>query len=104
MITMPGCTCSLCKECFKGQFDMVIQEQQVKHFNCPICQKPDMSNKDDIQEMYELLFVNMVSSSMKCINVQCHHSLKLSLNVWGLILEHHRSLFMCMYNSACFQG
>ena len=33
----------------------------MKHFNCPMCQKPDMSNKDDIQEMYELLFVNMVS-------------------------------------------
>lgn len=32
----------------------------MKHFNCPMCQKPDMSNKDDIQEMYELLFVNMV--------------------------------------------
>ena len=61
MITMPGCTHSLCKECFKGQFEMVILEQGVKHFNCPICQKPDMSNKDDIQEMYELLFVNMVS-------------------------------------------
>jgi hypothetical protein len=44
------------------QFQMVIQEQGVKHFNCPICEKPDMSNKDDVQGMYELLFVNMVSS------------------------------------------
>lgn len=60
MITMPGCTHSLCKECFKGMFQVVIKEQGVKHFNCPMCQKPDMSNKDDIQEMYELLFVNMV--------------------------------------------
>ena len=46
---------------------MVIQEMGVKHFNCPICQKPDMSNKDDIQEMYELLFVNMVS----CKDMYC---------------------------------
>ena len=40
---------------------MVIQEMGVKHFNCPDCHKPDMSNKDDVQGMYELLFVNMVS-------------------------------------------
>jgi hypothetical protein len=42
---------------------MVIQEQGVKYFNCPICLKPDMSNNDDIEEMYmyELLFANMVS-------------------------------------------
>lgn len=61
MIVMPGCTHSLCKECFKGFFEVVIQEQQVKHFNCPECHKPDMSNKDDTQEMYELMFVSMVS-------------------------------------------
>jgi hypothetical protein len=69
MITMPGCTDSLCKECFKGMFEVVINEQGVKHFNCPICHKPDMANKDDIQEMYEVLFVNMVSSrAVECIS------------------------------------
>ena len=43
---------------------MVIKEKQVKHFNCPMCKKPDLSNKDDTQEMYELIFVSMVSTAM----------------------------------------
>jgi hypothetical protein len=58
MITMPGCTDSLCKECFKEHFQIVIQEQGVKYFNCPMCRKPDMSNMDGT---YELLFAYMVS-------------------------------------------
>ena len=43
---------------------MVIKEKQVKHFNCPMCKKPDLSNKDDTQEMYELIFVSMVSTAL----------------------------------------
>ena len=38
------------------------------HFNCPICRKPDMSNKDDIQEVYEL-FLSMVSTGLKTVCV-----------------------------------
>ena len=65
---MPGCTHSMCKECFKAHFQIVILEQGVKHFNCPICQKPDMSNKNDnIPEMYQVLFVSMVS----CKDMYC---------------------------------
>ena len=43
---------------------MVIQEQGVKHFNCPICNKPDMINKENTPEMYEVLFVNLVSENL----------------------------------------
>ena len=75
MITMPGCTHPMCKECFKFHFQIVIQEQGVRYFNCPICKKPDMSNKDDVQEMYELLFLNMVScKDMYCTDLVANSS------------------------------
>ena len=75
MITMPGCTHSMCKKCFKAHFQIVIQEQGVRYFNCPICKKPDMSNKDDVQEMYELLFLNMVScKDMYCTDLVANSS------------------------------
>lgn len=65
MIIMPGCTDSMCKDCFKGHFDVVIREKGVKHFNCPICDQPDMTNRDDAQDLYQELFVQMVSD-VKC--------------------------------------
>ena len=61
MITMPACECSFCKNCFKENFHIVIKEKQVKHFNCPVCRKPDMSNRD-IPDAYGMIFVSMVSA------------------------------------------
>ena len=61
MVNMPGCTDVLCKGCFKGNFTVVINEQSVKHFNCPVCREPDLANQDDSQEIYLELFVSLVS-------------------------------------------
>lgn len=61
MIIMPGCTDTMCKDCFKGTFKVVITEKGVKHFNCPQCDLPDMTNRDDAQDLYQELFVHLVS-------------------------------------------
>lgn len=61
MIIMPGCTDTMCKECFKGHFRVTITEKGVKHFNCPSCDQPDMTNRDDAQDLYQELFVHLVS-------------------------------------------
>lgn len=61
MVNMPGCTDILCKDCFRMNFTMVINEQSVKHFNCPMCSEPDLANRDDTQAMYLELFVSLVS-------------------------------------------
>jgi len=61
MVNMPGCTDILCKDCFRGHFTVVIKEQSVKHFNCPMCSEPDLANRDDTQAMYLELFVSLVS-------------------------------------------
>ena len=55
---MPGCGCSVCKTCFKSWFQMVIREKSVKHFNCPICNKPDIENARTSE--YFLEFVSLV--------------------------------------------
>jgi E3 ubiquitin-protein ligase RNF31 len=60
MITMPGCTDALCKDCFKGHFRVIISEQGVKHFNCPMCKEPDMTNRDDAADLYQELFVHLI--------------------------------------------
>ncbi len=66
MVTMPGCTDSLCKECFKGHFQIVIREQGVKHFNCPLCGLPDMTDKEATEGMYMDIFQAMVRSFLSC--------------------------------------
>lgn len=58
---MPGCTDTVCKNCFKGHFAVIIKEKGVKHFNCPTCDQPDMANRDDAQDLYQELFVQLVS-------------------------------------------
>ena len=58
---MPGCTDSLCKDCFKSHFSIAIKEKTVKHFNCPICDLPDMTNRDGAQDLYQEMFVHLVS-------------------------------------------
>lgn len=60
MVVMPACGESLCKSCFKQHFSIVIREQSVKHFVCPICGGPDMSVNDPTQDMNIQLFVAMV--------------------------------------------
>lgn len=57
---MPGCTDSICKECFKENFTVVIKEQGVKHFNCPVCGLPDMSDREAAEGIYMTIFVAMV--------------------------------------------
>lgn len=64
MVVMPACDESLCKNCFKEYFQMVITEKSVKHFNCPMCSKPDLSNPDQTQGMNLELFVGMVSERL----------------------------------------
>lgn len=61
MITMPGCTDSFCKECFKINFSIAVSEKGVKHFNCPMCSQPDMTDLNDgTQDLYQQLFVQLV--------------------------------------------
>ena len=77
MVNMPGCTDILCKDCFKGHFTVVIKEQSVKHFNCPMCSEPDLANRDDSQAMYLELFVSLVSPlCVHNIELEIHESLK----------------------------
>lgn len=58
---MPGCTDSICKDCFKGHFEVVIKEKEVKHFNCPLCKLPDMADNEATGGLYIDIFVAMVS-------------------------------------------
>ena len=56
---------------------MVIKEQSVKHFNCPMCSEPDLANRDDSQAMYLELFVSLVSLPCVHIELEIRESLKI---------------------------
>ena len=60
MVAMPGCKDTLCKDCFRGHFTVVVKEKSL-HFNCPVCSKPDLLNHDASQSMYLQLLVELVS-------------------------------------------
>ena len=60
MVQMPGCTCTMCKDCFKGNFQVVMKEKPVKHFRCPTCLIPDIANLDE-QSFYTTIFAGLVS-------------------------------------------
>ena len=60
MLLMPGCPHSVCKACFRDHFTNVVKTQSVKHFNCPVCGQPDMSDRDADGDMYPELLLTMV--------------------------------------------
>lgn len=60
MVVLPACGDSVCKDCFKRHFEFAIREKSVKHFVCPICDKPDLGNADQMQELNLELLVSMV--------------------------------------------
>ena len=61
MILMPACTDVLCVNCFNDYCRIVIREEGIKRFNCPICGNPNLSKLDLKQDEYLDLFVKMVS-------------------------------------------
>ena len=62
MVVMPGpCGHSMCKDCFRGYFEITIREKSVKHFNCPECGQPDIGDLGEIKDFYLELFVALVS-------------------------------------------
>ena len=79
-IGMPGCTDSLCEDCFKMHFEVVISEKGVKHFNCPICDLPDMTNRDGSQDRYQMLFVHLVNSIYPVYSSSLYYATQLIIN------------------------
>ena len=65
MITMPGCTDSICKTCFTQYLTMVVRNLEVKHYNCPVCGMPNMADREAANDMYLQILVAMVSTSLK---------------------------------------
>ena len=41
-------------------FKATITEKGVRYFNCPLCDKPDMTDRDDAMDLYQELFVHLV--------------------------------------------
>jgi len=60
MITMPGCTDSVCKECFKNYLTDVVKTKTIKHYNCPVCNLPNMADREAANDMYFTILVAMV--------------------------------------------
>ena len=77
-VAMPGCIHSVCKECFKGHFTLVITTQEVKHFTCPICGEPDMANQTITEGLYLQLFLVLVREYDPCVTALSsnHHRLE----------------------------
>ncbi len=60
MLSFPGCTHSVCKECFKQYLSYVVKNMEVKHYNCPICAMPNMADRE-AAGMYLEILTAMVS-------------------------------------------
>ena len=76
MVLMPGCPHSVCIECFKGHFTNVMKTQTVKHFNCPVCAQPDMT--DPQIETYLMLLMPLVSETFAiCVSDMFHGATQL---------------------------
>ena len=59
---MPACGDALCKNCFSAHFSLTIKKKSVKHFNCPICGEPDLSNPNESLDMNLELFLALVNA------------------------------------------
>ena len=47
MEQVPCCECTICRECFKENYTIIISSQPVSKFSCPGCQQPDLINNKD---------------------------------------------------------
>ncbi|RUS89414.1 hypothetical protein EGW08_002851, partial [Elysia chlorotica] len=49
------CQCRLCQECFVSHFEVAIREKHVRHWVCPQCSLPDLSDLDEASNYLQFL-------------------------------------------------
>ena len=98
MIKMPGCSHSFCKECFKRHFTIAIQEKQVKHFNCPICNQPNMSSINKSQRVYQERFLCLIKNNL---NNELYELCQKKLHDFNFIM--HPGFLQCAHDN-CHTG
>ncbi|XP_062593006.1 uncharacterized protein LOC134254512 isoform X1 [Saccostrea cucullata] len=57
-----NCPCKICFDCMKSYFELNIREKHVRNLCCPICQHPNMDNKEEADEY--LGFLTMLLNTM----------------------------------------
>ncbi|NXO00600.1 RNF31 ligase, partial [Rhinopomastus cyanomelas] len=43
-LSLTGCQCPLCPECFRGHFRVSVRERGVRDLCCPACARPDLTD------------------------------------------------------------
>lgn len=64
MVNMIQCDHAVCKTCFVEHFTLVIAEKSIKHFNCIMCNEPDMSSDAVDLDHYLQMFSGLVQHYM----------------------------------------
>ncbi|KAK6982277.1 E3 ubiquitin-protein ligase rnf31, partial [Biomphalaria glabrata] len=62
------CQCKMCQECLSENFTVVIREKHVRHWTCPLCSMPDLSDVEvasDYLQFLTLLLQPLIDSDLQ---------------------------------------
>ena len=62
MVSMIYCSDAVCQDCFIHHFSMVMREKSIKHYNCPVCAKPDFTSEVIDTGLYLQLFSGLIQA------------------------------------------
>uniref|UniRef100_A0A4W4GZP1 RBR-type E3 ubiquitin transferase n=1 Tax=Electrophorus electricus TaxID=8005 RepID=A0A4W4GZP1_ELEEL len=46
MHSLTACQCSMCTECFKQHFTVVLRDKHIRDMVCPVCEEPDINDPE----------------------------------------------------------
>lgn len=75
-----GCSCKICVQCVRQNFEVAIREKHVRNMNCPLCSQPNMEDMEAASDY--LTFLSMLLQTMISQDImELYHS---KLRDWHL--------------------
>ncbi|XP_076856824.1 E3 ubiquitin-protein ligase RNF31-like [Brachyhypopomus gauderio] len=59
MHSLISCQCSMCTECFKQHFTVVLRDKHIRDMVCPACEEPDINHPDALDNYFSILDVQL---------------------------------------------
>lgn len=69
MQSLTSCQCSVCHECFRMHFTIIVRDKHIRDMVCPVCWEPDINDPEHLNSYFSTLDIQ-VENQMRVI--PCH--------------------------------
>jgi hypothetical protein len=97
IVNLPCCQCSVCRDCLRGHFDVIVKERYVRNMTCPICSQPDIDNSPQTDVYFQLLLIML----QDLLPTEVFELFQTKLRDWNLMME---PMFRWCANATCRCG